>query len=117
MWMFAALSTVEPPIVEQFVAGFVERDKSWHRERLEIVDERIRKRLGELSQRLGEGEWLDGAFSAGDLLMISVLQRIKSSGILDEYANLAAYVARGEARLAYRRAFADQLAVFKAASN
>ncbi|MBW9057525.1 glutathione S-transferase family protein [Agrobacterium pusense] len=117
MWMFAALSTVEPPIVEHFVAGFVERDKSWHRERLEIVDERIRKRLGELSQRLGEGEWLDGAFSAGDLLMISVLQRIKSSGILDEYANLAAYVARGEARPAYRRAFADQLAVFKAASN
>ncbi|WP_333898605.1 glutathione S-transferase family protein [Agrobacterium pusense] len=117
MWMFAALSTVEPPIVEHFVAGFVERDKSWHCERLEIVDERIRKRLGELSQRLGEGEWLDGAFSAGDLLMISVLQRIKSSGILDEYANLAAYVARGEARPAYRRAFADQLAVFKAASN
>ncbi|WFN87500.1 glutathione S-transferase family protein [Agrobacterium pusense] len=117
MWMFAALSTVEPPIVEHFVAGFVERDKSWHCERLEIVDERIRKRLSELSQRLGEGEWLDGAFSAGDLLMISVLQRIKSSGILDEYANLAAYVARGEARPAYRRAFADQLAVFKAASN
>ncbi|MGP4749110.1 glutathione S-transferase family protein [Agrobacterium pusense] len=117
MWMFAALSTVEPPIVEHFVAGFVERDKSWHCERLEIVDERIRKRLGELSQRLGEGEWLDGAFSAGDLLMISVLQRIRSSGILDEYANLAAYVARGEARPAYRRAFADQLAVFKAASN
>ncbi|WP_333899091.1 glutathione S-transferase family protein [Agrobacterium pusense] len=117
MWMFAALSTVEPPIVEHFVAGFVEKDKSWHCERLEIVDERIRKRLGELSQRLGEGEWLDGAFSAGDLLMISVLQRIKSSGILDEYANLAAYVARGEARPAYRRAFADQLAVFKAASN
>ncbi len=117
MWMFAALSTVEPPIVEHFVAGFVERDKSWHCERLEIVDDRIRKRLGELSQRLGEGEWLDGAFSAGDLLMISVLQRIKSSGILDEYAKLAAYVARGEARPAYRRAFADQLAVFKAASN
>ncbi|MGP4687020.1 glutathione S-transferase family protein [Agrobacterium pusense] len=117
MWMFAALSTVEPPVVEHFVAGFVERDKSWRRERLEIVDERIRKRLGELSQRLGEGEWLDGAFTAGDLLMISVLQRIKSSGILDEYANLAAYVARGEARPAYRRAFADQLAVFKAASN
>ncbi|QKJ90823.1 glutathione S-transferase family protein [Agrobacterium pusense] len=117
MWMFAALSTVEPPIVEHFVAGFVESDKSWHCERLEIVDERIRKRLGELSQRLGEGEWLDGAFSAGDLLMISVLQRIRSSGILDEYANLAAYVARGEARPAYRRAFADQLAVFKAASN
>ncbi|UXS31600.1 glutathione S-transferase family protein [Agrobacterium tumefaciens] len=117
MWMFAALSTMEPPIVEHFVTGFLERDKSWHGERLQIVDERIRKRLGELSSRLGEADWLDGAFSAGDLLMISVLQRIKSSGILDEYANLAAYVARGEARPAYKRAFADQLAIFKAASN
>lgn len=117
MWMFAALSTMEPPIVEHFVTGFLERDKSWHGERLQIVDERIRKRLGELSHRLGEADWLDGAFSAGDLLMVSVLQRIKSSGILDEYANLAAYVARGEARPAYKRAFADQLAIFKAASN
>ncbi|MFJ1306910.1 glutathione S-transferase family protein [Agrobacterium sp. P15N1-A] len=117
MWMFAALSTMEPPIVEHFVTGFLERDKSWHGERLQIVDERIRKRLGELSSRLGKAEWLDSAFSAGDLLMISVLQRIKSSGILDEYANLAAYVARGEARPAYKRAFADQLAIFKAASN
>ncbi|UXT40739.1 glutathione S-transferase family protein [Agrobacterium tumefaciens] len=117
MWMFAALSTMEPPIVEHFVTGFLERDKSWHGERLQVVDERIRKRLGELSSRLGKAEWLDGAFSAGDLLMISVLQRIKSSGILDEYANLAAYVARGEARPAYKRAFADQLAIFKAASN
>ncbi|MBB4399772.1 MULTISPECIES: glutathione S-transferase family protein [Rhizobium/Agrobacterium group] len=117
MWMFAALSTMEPPIVEHFVTGFLERDKSWHGERLQIVHERIRKRLGELSSRLGKAEWLDGAFSAGDLLMISVLQRIKSSGILDEYANLAAYVARGEERPAYKRAFADQLAIFKAASN
>lgn len=117
MWMFAALSTMERPIVEHFVTGFLERDKSWHGERLQIVDERIRKRLSELSSRLGEADWLDGAFSAGDLLMISVLQRIKSSGILDEYANLAAYVARGEARPAYKRAFADQLAIFKAASN
>ncbi|MBO0129620.1 glutathione S-transferase family protein [Agrobacterium burrii] len=116
-WMFAALSTMEPPIVEHFVTGFLERDKSWHRERLQIVDERIRKRLGELSRRLGNADWLDGAFSAGDLLMISVLQRITSSGILDEYPNLAAYVARGEARPAYKRAFADQLAVFKAAQN
>ncbi|EHH08936.1 glutathione S-transferase [Agrobacterium tumefaciens CCNWGS0286] len=117
MWMFAALSTMEPPIVEHFVAGFLERDKSWHSERLQIVHDRIRKRLGELSDRLGDADWLDGGFSAGDLLMVSVLQRIKSSGILDEYENLSAYVARGEARPAYKRAFADQLAIFKAASN
>ncbi|EGP57128.1 gst14 glutatione S-transferase [Agrobacterium tumefaciens F2] len=116
-WMFAALSTIEPPIVERFVAAYVERDRSWHDERLPLVDERIRKRLGELSRRLGEADWLDGAFSAGDLMMVSVLQRIRSSGILDEYPNLSAYVARGEARPAYQCAFADQLAVFKAASS
>lgn len=116
-WMFAALSTMEPPIVEHFVTGFLERDKSWHDERLRMVDERIRKRLGELSRRLGGADWLDGAFSAGDLLMVSVLQRIISSGILDEYHNLSAYVARGEARPAYKRAFADQLAVFRAAQK
>ncbi|MCZ7469482.1 glutathione S-transferase family protein [Agrobacterium sp. O3.4] len=116
-WMFAALNTMEPPIVEHFVTGFLERDKSWHDERLRMVNERIRRRLGELSRRLSAADWLDGAFSAGDLLMVSVLQRIISSGILDEYPNLSAYVARGEARPAYRRAFADQLAVFKAAQN
>lgn len=116
-WMFAALSTMEPPIVEHFVTGFLERDKSWHDERLRMVDERIRRRLDELSRRLGGADWLDGAFSAGDLLMVSVLQRIISSGILDEYPNLSAYVARGEARPAYKRAFADQLAVFRAAQK
>lgn len=115
-WIFAALSTIEPPIVERFVSLYLERDRSWHDERLPMVDERIRKRLGELSRRLGNADWLDGAFSAGDLMMVSVLQRIKSSGILDEYPNLSAYVARGETRPAYKRAFADQLAVFKAAS-
>lgn len=116
-WMFAALNTVEPPIVDRSIARFLEGDKSWHEERLAMIDKNISKRLGELSRCLGDDDWLDGAFSAGDLLMISVLQRIKSSGILDEYSNLSAYVARGEARPAYQRAFADQLAVFKAASS
>ncbi|MQB02556.1 glutathione S-transferase family protein [Agrobacterium tumefaciens] len=114
-WMFAALNTVEPPIVDRSIVRFLEGDKSWYEERLAMIDKNIRKRLGELSRCLGDDDWLDSAFSAGDLLMISVLQRIKSSGILEEYPNLSAYVARGEARPAYQRAFADQLAVFKAA--
>ncbi|MFS8046387.1 glutathione S-transferase family protein [Rhizobium sp. BR 314] len=115
-WMFAAVSTMEPPIAERTVARLVERDESWCEQRLPIVDERIRQRLGELSKRLGEADWLDGQFSAGDLLMVSVLLRLKSAGLLDEYPNLSAYVARGEARPAYRRAFAAQLAAFIAAS-
>ena len=110
-WMFAALSTVEPPILELQTAKFAEGDKPWAQDRLPLVFDRIRARLEPLSTRLGDADWLDGDFSAGDLLMVSVLLRLRMSGILDEYANLAAYVARGEARPAYKRAFEAQLAV------
>jgi glutathione S-transferase len=110
-WMFAALSTVEPPILELVSAKFDEGDKPWTAERLPLVQDRIRERLAQLSARLGEADWLDGAFSAGDLMMVSVLLRLRPSGLLDEFPALAAYVARGEARPAYQRAFAAQLAV------
>jgi glutathione S-transferase len=112
MWMFAALSTVEPPIVDRSFATLLERDKPWYEERLSVLDDRVRARLGELSRRLGNADWLDGAFSAGDLMMVHVLLRLKSSGLLEEYPNLTAYIARAEARPAYKRAFAAQLAVF-----
>jgi glutathione S-transferase len=111
-WMFAALNTVEPPILERETARLLEGNKTWYEERLPLVEDRIRDRLEQLSRRLGDADWLDGAFSAGDLMMVSVLLRLKSSGILDEYPNLAAYVARGEARPAYKRAFDAQLAVY-----
>ncbi len=111
-WMFAALNTVEPPILELQTAKFAEGDKPWAGERLQLIKDRIRHRLGELAVRLGDAEWLDGAFSAGDLMMVHALQRLKPSGVLDEFPSLAAYVARGMARPAYQRAFAAQLAVF-----
>ena len=111
-WMFAALNTVEPPILELVAAKFQEGDKPWTAERLPLVMDRIRRRLGQLSARLGDADWLDGAFSAGDLLMVSVLLRLRPSGLLDEFPSLAAYVACGEARPAYQRAFEAQLAVF-----
>lgn len=114
-WMFAALSTMEPPILEREAARLVERNEPWHAQRLPLLEGRIRHRLGELSNRLGTADWLDGAFSAGDLMLVSVLLRLRSSGLLDERPNLAAYVARGEARPAYQRAFAAQLAVNTAA--
>ncbi|HWA61240.1 MAG TPA: glutathione S-transferase family protein [Caulobacteraceae bacterium] len=116
-WLFAALDTVEPPIVERSMAVLLERDKPWHGERLPMLEERIRTRLEQLSTRLGEAEWLDGAFSVGDLMMITVLRRLDGSGLVEVWPNLAAYVARGVARPAYQRAFAAQLAVFKAASG
>jgi glutathione S-transferase len=110
-WMFAALNTVEPPILELVTVKIIEGDKPWSEQRLPLVKGRICARLDQLAARLGDAEWLDGAFSAGDLLMVSVLLRLRPSGILDEYPTLAAYVARGEARPAYQRAFAAQLAI------
>ncbi len=116
-WMFAALNTVEPPIFDRTLVRILERDEPWYEKRLSALEVSIRRRLADLSRHLGDADWLDGAFSAGDLLMVTVLLRLKaSSGILDEYPNLSAYVARGEARPAYKRAFDAQLAVFKAAS-
>jgi len=109
-WMFAALNSVEPPILELVTAKFVEGDKPWSKERLPLIMDRIRQRLGQLSDRLGDADSLDGTFSAGDLLMVSVLLRLRPSGVLGEFGSLAAYVARGEARPAYQRAFASQLA-------
>ncbi len=114
-WMFAALNTVEPPIVDREVAEYLEGDETWYERRLPFIDERIRRRLGELSGRLGNADWIDGAFSAADLLMVTVLRRLEGSSILEEYPNLCAYVARGKARPAYKRAFDAQLAVFTAA--
>ncbi|MBN8739550.1 MAG: glutathione S-transferase [Lysobacterales bacterium 69-70] len=110
-WMFAALNTVEPPILDLVIARIHEGDKPWAAQRLPLVEARVRQRLVQLSARLGDAPWLDGGFSAGDLMMVSVLLRLRASGILDEFPDLAAYVARGEARPAYRRAFAAQWAI------
>ena len=110
-WIFAALNTVEPPILELFTAKILESDMPWTKERMPLVQDRIRDRLKQLAARLGDADWLDGEFSAGDLMMVSVILRLRSSGILNEYPNLAAYVARGEARPAYKRAFAAQAAI------
>ena len=110
-WMFAALNTVEPPILELVTAKLVEGDRPWTAERLPLVADRIRARSSQLVIRLGDGDWLDGDFGAGDLLMVSVLLRLRPSGLLNEFPSLAAYVARGEERPAYQRAFAAQLAI------
>ncbi|MBX3506758.1 MAG: glutathione S-transferase family protein [Parvibaculum sp.] len=116
-WMFAALNTVEPPILERESAGYTERNESWHEARLPLMEARISARLDQVAAHLGEADWLDGTFSAGDLMMVSVLQRIAGSALLAAFPTLSSYVARAEARPAYRRAFAAQLAVFEAQSG
>ncbi|NPD25322.1 glutathione S-transferase family protein [Corallococcus exiguus] len=115
-WMFASLNTVEPPIFDRSLVMILERDQPWYEHRLRALDDIIRKRLDDLSAHLGDADWLDGAFSAADLLMVTVLRRAQPSGIVDAYPNLTAYIARAEARPAYQRAFAAQLAVFNAAT-
>jgi glutathione S-transferase len=117
MWMFAAVNTIELPILDFAYGRFTEGKKPWYEQRLAMVKDRVRDRLKQLVERLGKSEWLDGEFSAGDLMMVHVLQRLKPSGTLDEFPTLAAYVARAEARPAYQRAFAAQLAVFKASQG
>jgi glutathione S-transferase len=114
-WMFAALNTVEPPIVDLGAARREAGDKTWRKESLPTLEAYVRIRLDELSRRLGDADWLDGGFSAGDLMMVTVLRRLGVGGVLEDYPSLSAYVARGEARPAYKRAFEDQLAVFKSA--
>lgn len=112
-WMFAALNTVEPPILDRETTWLQEREKSWGEERLRMADERVRTRLAQLSARLGDGEWLEGEFSAGDLLMVSVLMRLgQPSPLVDAFPNLSAYVVRGQSRPAYKRAFEAQRKVF-----
>jgi glutathione S-transferase len=116
-WLFAALNTVEPPIVEFGMSLLFERDKPWYAERQPMLESRVRARLDELAAHLGDSDWLDGAFSVADLMMVTVLRRTGKSGVLDDYPTLTAYIARGEARPAYQRAFAAQLAVFEASQE
>ena len=116
-WMFAALNTVEPPILEREMPKYLERDESWYEARMPLLDRRVNQRLLELSNRLSDRTWLEGDFSAGDLLMVTVLRRLTGSGLLELYPNLPPYIARAEARPAYQRAFADQLAVFNKAEQ
>lgn len=114
MWMFAALSTIEPPIVDRDVVEYFEAGKSWQGERLAMVDERIRVRLSQLAASMGDSDWLDDAFSAADIIMVHVLRRLEGSGLLEDFPTLPAYIARAEARPAYQRAFAAQLALWEA---
>lgn len=112
-WMFAAVSTIEPPIVEWAMARMLERDTPWFAARQPMLEDRVRARLAQLADRLGEAAWLEGAFTAADVLMVSVLRRLQRSTMLPEQPRLVAYVARGEARPAFQRAFAAQRAVFE----
>jgi glutathione S-transferase len=112
-WMFAALNTIEPPIFDRTLMMILDTEKPWYEDRLVALEATIDSRLSDLSHRLGDAEWLDGDFRAGDLLMVTVLRRLEGSELLAKYPNLVAYVERATARPAYQRAFAAQAAVFE----
>lgn len=115
VWLFAALNTVEPPIIEREAAMLLDKEESWYRDRASKLDDAVRERLGEVAAYLGERDWLEDNFTVGDLMMVMVLRRLEDGpNLLAEFPNLLAYVARGEARPGYRRAFAAQKAVFDA---
>ena len=111
-WIFAAVSTVEPALLELETARFFDAGQPWAEARLPLVHGRVARRLGQLSAHLGGADWLDGGFSAGDLMMVGVLYRFQDA--LVGFPNLVNYVARGAARPAFQRAFAAQFAVYQA---
>ncbi|MEP6966735.1 MAG: glutathione S-transferase family protein [Pseudomonadota bacterium] len=112
-WMFAALNSIEPTIMDLSFVTIFEADKPWSEMRRPAVEARIHGRLKDLSDRLGDKKWIDGeTFTAGDLLMVSVLRIIEGEGLVEAYDNLAAYMARGAARPGFQKALADQMAGF-----
>ncbi len=111
-WMFAALNTVEPPIMDLSFIDIFEADKPWSKPRRPSVEERIRERLRETADRLGANDWFDGDFTAGDLMMIAVLRIIEDDPLLAEHPRLVDYVERGTARPAFQRALDAQMADF-----
>lgn len=112
-WMYAALNTVEPPIMDHAIATLFQAGKPWSKPRLPSVIQRIDERFAELSNRLGERTWLDGdTFTAGDLLMVAVLRIMEGDPVLARHPRLVDYVARGTARPAFVRALDAQLAGF-----
>jgi len=113
-WVFAAMTSVEPAVQDLALVDIFEADKPWAEARRPLSMGRVRQRLEDLSRRLGDKDYLDGGFTAGDLMMTCVLQGLHPSGVLADFPNLQAFVARCEARPAFRRALAAHLADFDA---
>ena len=112
-WLIAALNSVEPMIFELASIDLFNRGQEWTAQRRPQVVEKIEARLQLLADALGDQEWFEGRFSIGNLMMVSVLRNLRHTELVAAHPNLAAFVARGEARPAFQRALADQLAVFE----
>ncbi len=115
-WLFAASNSVEPYVASLADIDLFHAGEAWTVERRPQVEAQLRKKLGDLQTALGDRQWFaNDRFSAADILMTHVLRDLRHTDIVADYPALAAYVARSEARPAFRRALADQLKPFRAA--
>ena len=112
-WLVAALNSVEPSIFQLVAVDIFNRGEEWTKERRPQIVEFLETRLRNLSDALGDKEWFEGRFTIGDLMVVAVLRQLRHTDIVSKFPNLAALVARAEARPAFKQALADQLAVFK----
>ncbi len=114
-WVFAALNSIEV-VVGQLGDLFFHQGEAWIEQRCPQLEAQVRKRLGELATALGDRPYLEGRFTAGDLMMTTVLRNLRDTDILDGFPTLKAYQARCEARPAFQRALDAQMATFSAAA-
>ena len=112
-WIFAALNSIEPPVQELALIQLAYSNQEWTKERKPMLEEWVTKRLAQLAKVLDGKDWLEGRFTAGDLMMVTVLRMLHTTDLLDREPAIKAYVARGEARPAFQRALAAQLAGFE----
>ena len=111
-WLIAALNSVEPAIFPLIMINIFNRGESWTDEAKPKFVERLESRLKCVSEALGEKDWLEDRFTIADLMLVTVLRQLRGMGIVENFPNLAALVARGEARPAFQRGLSDQLSVF-----
>lgn len=113
-WLISGLNSIEPMIFDLVMVNLFDKDEPYADLARPKMEQRLNDRLGELGKALGEKDWLDGGdFTVGDLLMVSALRGLRDTGMIEKHPVLAAYVARGEARPAFKRALADHMSVFE----
>lgn len=113
-WTYGALNSVEPAILNLLLIDIFYAGEEWAKLRRPGAEDFVKLKLKRVSEWLGDSEWLEDRFTIGDLLMITVLRFLRHTKLVDEFPNLSDYLKRGEARPAFQRALADQLATYAA---
>jgi len=112
-WTYAALNSVEPALTSLLLIDVFYTGEEWAKLRRPGAEDFARQKLKRVSEWLGDKDWLEGRFSIGDLLMVTVLRFLRHTDLVAQFPNLAALVKRGESRPAFQQALSDQLAVYR----